>query len=152
MHFNSPIEGYLCFSHVSHEYDPDELIKIDEWTKICERNNQITGFVHYAHPNFVLYVEGNSNNVNQIMQWVMEDDRLKLIHHFNDRQKLRRRFQGFRMQNISPYPFPDPDAESTVNIILSSLTKTLQDLINPTGELQQKLFISIDKLSEMARE
>ncbi|MCK8523309.1 BLUF domain-containing protein [Aquimarina sp. D1M17] len=92
-----------CCLYISIEnqvFDEQKISELIKKARLQNQKNNITGFLYYRQNHFFQYIEGDPNDLDNLLQKLQDDSRHTILNRASDKDLKERRFDNWSMGNL----------------------------------------------------
>lgn len=120
------MRAIVYISQETQPFTPQDLTELLEVAISKNRENNVTGYLHYESGYFMQYIEGNATSLDETIDRIFADKRHVIFYRAEDEEVQQRRFPDWYMH------WEDRSEANDLGTTISELTLTLK----PFGQLQ----------------
>ena len=140
------IKGLVYVSKTIHDFDFEELHELSEKAADCNRQYGITGYLYYEKKYFLQYIEGEHNEVDQLIENIENDHRHEVLSIQVIDNISERKFPAWHMHRLTKSSLMQINMENVLIDYLSFCSKNEGRDINT-----ESIWRMVDKLSKFRK-
>jgi len=92
------MRGIVYVSQASKRFTSDTLVELANQSASCNEQLGITGYLYFANNQFIQYIEGAPQTVNDLMSRITQDARHEVLYTVHEDNLPARRFPSWSMR------------------------------------------------------
>lgn len=133
--------GVTYKSEAAHVFSDAEVEELAEKAAEFNASVGITGYLYYAHPVFLQYIEGETEAIESLMEQIAKDPRHTIVATAKEEDRVSRRFPSWSMRLFQPGRDPEINLQSIWSDMLSI------EALDWPGERSNSIWRCIEKIS-----
>lgn len=132
------MKAIIYISEAKIEFNETSLRELVEKSAAHNRSNSVTGYMWLKKNQFVQYIEGEAEDLNNLMLRIKQDVRHKVIYQVEDDNLNYQRFPNWHMRHI----------ESAHEIDLEGILSELLSVLNRAYGSNEKLAAGVWRIAD----